>query len=92
MVVIRLFGNIAGQLGNLDFGLEIFLKTAVKDFPLPGLETVHYMGNASHAVVNRKIDQILINEISIRKLLYVKVDEVIRVVSPQPQFPFIGHF
>lgn len=92
MMIIGLFRYISGQLSNLDFLFEIFLKAAIEDFSLTWLESVHEIWNASHTVVNGEVNQVLVNEISIRKLLYVKVDKAVRIVGSEPCLSFIGQF
>mmetsp|Transcript_10187 Transcript_10187/g.28817 ORF Transcript_10187/g.28817 Transcript_10187/m.28817 type:complete len:406 (-) Transcript_10187:349-1566(-) len=89
VVVRRVLRDVSRELGDLDVGLEVALEPTVHDLPLAGLEAIEDTRNGPLQISPGEQDQFLVDEVLVRDLRAVVVQESPWLERVQPPLPVI---
>ena len=84
-----MLGHVAGELGDFEFGFEVFLETGVEDFSVGWFEAVEEGWDCSFIIRNRKMNQLFIHKILIRQNFHRMIHKISFRGRNQPLFPLI---
>jgi len=84
-------GDVARQLRDFNLVLKFAFEAGEEDLPLARFEPVHQRGDGPHAVVDREVDQLLVHEVVVGKLLDVVRKRVLSR-GREPRFALVCEF
>ena len=73
VVVGRVQGDGTAQLRDPDLFLDVLAQAGVEDLALTGLESVDQRRDGTGTIGDREVDQLLVNEVTVRQLVHVLV-------------------
>lgn len=84
MMIRRMLSDIATELCDLDFILQLPLKACKEYLPLSGLKSIHNTWDTPCIISNGEMYQLLMYEVIVAQLLYIVIHKCVHVIVRQP--------